>query len=92
MRGWNDGVARSESPIKAKPIMQPLYIDIAPDDDAPPSPIHLGFRCGVNVLKDYLHRAEQIGVNHIALNLRFNSGRLENTLEKLAIPVLPNFK
>lgn len=89
--GWKDGVANSDSDIKAKPVMQPLYIDLTIDADTPPHLIHLGFRCGVNFLNNYLQKAERIGVNHIALNLRFNAGSIERTLENLAETILPNF-
>lgn len=75
-----------------KPVLQPLYIDLAEDPDAPPIPIHLGFRSGHLVLVQYLRQLEQIGVNHVALNLRFSAGPIEQTLEALAEHVLPIFK
>ena len=74
-----------------KPVMQPLYFDLDPDPDAPPHPIHLGFRSGVRYLRDYLASARQIGVNHVALNLRFNQADMDNTLKRLADDVLPDF-
>ena len=45
----------------------------------------------VNYLTDYLHHLEDIGVNHVALNLRFNSMDMERTLEYLAEKALPHF-
>lgn len=75
-----------------KPVLQPLYIDIADDPDTLPSPIHLGFRSGHRVLVQYLQQLEQIGVNHVALNLRFSATPIEQTLEALAEHVLPAFK
>lgn len=74
-----------------KPVMQPLYIDIEAQDDAPISPIHLGVRCGVNALLSYLKSLEACGVNHVAFNLRFNRANAEDTLAKLAEVVLPHF-
>jgi len=74
-----------------KPVMEPLYIDLAPDPDAPPRPIHLGLHLGINPLRDYLKSREQIGVNHVALNLRFNQANSEETLQKLADEILPDF-
>lgn len=71
--------------------MQPLYIVLQKDDDFKPLPIHLGLRIGVNYLIDYLHRMEDIGVNHVALNRRFNSMDMDRTLEYLAEKVLPHF-
>ena len=74
-----------------KPFMQPLYVDLHPDADYQPRPIHLGFRIGVNYLVAYLQGLKQIGVNHVALNLRFNSAPIPRTLETLARQVLPFF-
>lgn len=71
--------------------MQPLYIDLASDPDAAPQPIHLGLRLGLNRLNDHLKSLEEIGINHIALNLRFNQRPVEATLEKLANHTLPHF-
>lgn len=74
-----------------KPIMQPLYVDLTEDPDTRPQPIHLGFRLGVNHLRAYLISLEQIGMNHVALNLRFNQADIETTLKRLADDILPNF-
>jgi luciferase-type oxidoreductase len=74
-----------------KPVMEPFYIDLAEDADTPPTPIHLGMRLGTNTLRDYLKSRREIGVNHIAINLRFNRAPIEETLERLASEVLPEF-
>ncbi len=75
-----------------KPVMQPLYVDLVADDpDSPPQPLHLGFRSGVNPLRNYLKTLETIGVNHVALNLRFNRANIETTLTRLAEDILPGF-
>ena len=74
-----------------KPIMQPLYVDLTEDPDTGPQPIHLGFRLGVNSLRAYLKSLEQIGMNHVALNLRFNQVDIETTLKRLADDILPEF-
>ena len=74
-----------------KPIMQPLYVDLTEDPDTRPQPIHLGFRLGVNALRAYLKSLEQIGMNHVALNLRFNQANIETTLKRLADDILPEF-
>ena len=74
-----------------KPFMQPLYVDLHKNDDFLPQPIHLGYRIGANHLIDYFRQLESIGVNHIGINLRFNSGEMEQTLERLAYKVLPHF-
>lgn len=75
-----------------KPVMQPLYIDLAEDPSTPPSPIHLGYRLGAKPLREYLEALEQIGVNHVALNLRFNRADIETTLHRLADALLPQFR
>ena len=76
---------------RSKPVMQPLYIDIDANDNSPVSPIHLGVRCGINRLLDYLLVLRDSGVNHVALNLRFNRTPVEETLQKLSEMVLPHF-
>lgn len=75
----------------AKPVMQPLYIDLTANPDTRPQPIHLGFRLGVNNLRTYLKSLEQIGMNHVALNLRFNQADIETTLQRLSHDILPDF-
>lgn len=74
-----------------KPFMQPLYVDLHKEDDFKPRGIHLGFRIGASYLVEYFHQLQSIGVNHVAINLRFNSGNIEHTLEQLAKKVLPHF-
>lgn len=74
-----------------KPVMQPLYVDLADDPDAPPQPIHLGFRSGTRPLRSYLESLEAVGVNHVALNLRFHRSDIETTLRRLADDVLVAF-
>ena len=74
-----------------KPFMQPLYIDLHQNDDFKPQGIHLGFRIGANYLVEYFHHLESIGVNHVALNMRFNSEKIEPSMERLAHKVLPYF-
>jgi luciferase-type oxidoreductase len=72
-----------------QPVMEPLYIDVTDDPDSPPQPIHLGLRLGVNRLRDYLRLRQEIGVNHIALNLRFNQADVEKTMHDLAKTIFP---
>ena len=42
-------------------------------------------------LRTYLKTLEQIGVNHVALNLRFNQLDIETTLKRLADELLADF-
>lgn len=76
---------------EAKPVMQSLYVDLVEDHSEPPRPIHLGFRSGVEFLKTYLRALRDHGVNHVALNLRFNNADIEDTIKRLADEVLPDF-
>lgn len=87
-----DWRARTKQVGRAEqPVMQPLYIDLAEDPNAEPQPIHLGMRLGTQHLVSYLKSVEAIGVNHVALNLRFNQSPIEATLQRLADEVLPEF-
>lgn len=74
-----------------KPVMQSLYVDILDDPHAPARPIHLGFQSGIEALRAYLRALEAGGINHVALNLRFNRANIETTLKRLAEDVLPEF-
>jgi luciferase-type oxidoreductase len=75
----------------AQPIMQPLYIDLVEKPDQAPTPIHLGMRLGSQHLCEYLQSLEQLGVNHVALNLRFNQLDIDDTLHRLSEEVLTTF-
>ncbi len=74
-----------------KPVSQSLYIDLLEDGDAKPKPIHLGYRLGSKYLLEHLKALEKIGINHVALNLRFNQANIETTLNRLAKDILPSF-
>ncbi len=89
IRDWRERAEASGRP--AQPVMEPLYIDLAEDPDTPPQPIHLGLRLGSHHLRTYLKSREEIGVNHVALNLRFNQTDIETTLKRLADDILPRF-
>ena len=86
---WNRRVQAAGQP--PKPVMQPLYVDLMEDPDAPPTPLHLGVRLGVRPLAGLLKAFEQAGIHHVALNLRFNRLNIEATLERLATDILPEF-
>jgi len=73
-----------------KPAVQSLYIDLIEDASAPPQPIHLGFRSGSAYLVEHLQALQSIGINHVALNLRFNQADIDSTLHRLAEEVLPH--
>ena len=89
IRDWQARVKAAGRP--AQPIMQPLYIDLVADPNIVPQPIHLGFRLSMHHLRAYLKSLEEIGINHVALNLRFNQANIETTLKRLADHILPDF-
>jgi len=86
---WRTRISAAGRPDQ--PVMQPLYIDLIDDPDAQPQPIHLGFRSGTRSLLAYLKSLEEIGVNHVGLNLRFNQADIETTMKRLADEILPEF-
>ena len=77
--------------IYDKPVSQSFYLDLLKDENAQPSPIHLGYKTGSNYLLEHLKALEFAGVNHVAINLRLNSKNIEETLELLAKKILPEF-
>lgn len=80
-----------ESGEQNKPFMQPLYVELQEDPDFKPQPIPLGLRVGSKRLAEHLKKLEEIGVNHVALNLRFNRMNMNETLELLAQDVVSQF-
>jgi len=89
IKEWRELISKTQK--WSKPFMQPLYVDLMEQRDFKPQGIHLGIRTGTDFLMEYLNSIKNIGVNHIALNLRFNSGKIEDALELLAKKVLPQF-
>ena len=89
IRDWRTRIATEDDPDR--PVMEPLYLDLTDDPETPPQPIHLGFRLGARYLRAYLQSRQDIGVNHVALNLRFNQADVETTLKRLADNILPDF-
>lgn len=81
----------AEAGLPNKPVMQSLYVDLLDQPDAAPEPIHLGFRSGTHFLRRYLREIERLGINHVALNLRFNNVDMEETMQRLASELLPEF-
>ena len=74
-----------------KPFAQSLYIDLAEQADAPPSPMHLGFRAGRNFVIQYLHSLKAIGVNHVGLNLKYSRRPAHEVVQELGEFVVPAF-
>lgn len=87
---WRQASSRA-APGVFKPFSQSLYVDLLADDGAPSTPIHLGYRLGPRALRDLLHRLEEQGVNHVALNLKYGSRPAARVLDDLERHVLPAF-
>lgn len=84
-------LTQQHSPGSFKPFAQSLYIDFTKDPDAVPVPIHLGFSLGKNRLIEFLHALQDIGVNHVALNLKYGKRPAAEVLEEIGKEVLPLF-
>ncbi|KZY43368.1 5,10-methylene tetrahydromethanopterin reductase [Roseovarius sp. HI0049] len=78
---WH-GLSAADAPVK--PVAQSLYLDLAGEADAPPQPIHLGYRMGVRHLESLLNTLHGFGVHHVALNLKFSRMDVRDVLEKLS--------
>ena len=86
---WRGLISKNEN--VSKPFLQPLYVDLQPNDDFKPEGIHLGIRTGIHYLAEYLSELQSIGVNHVAINLRFNTNNIEKTMESLSKKLLDKF-
>lgn len=75
----------------SKPVVQSLYVDVMAKSTMPARPIALGYAAGTDFLCKHLKELEAIGVNHVALNLRYNNANIEQTLEGIAKDILPEF-
>ncbi len=74
-----------------KPFSQSLYIDLAEDPDAPPTPMFLGFRSGHRFLVEYLGALRDSGVNHFGFNLKYGSRPAADVVQELSEYVVPHF-
>jgi luciferase-type oxidoreductase len=88
---WKMAVEQ-RAPGAFKPFGQPLLIDLAEHPDAPPTPIPLGLRSGRNALVRHLGSLSALGVNHVALQLRYNQRPIRETIEEVAEELLPLFR
>jgi luciferase-type oxidoreductase len=73
-----------------KPFAQSLYIDLAEDANAAPTPIHLGYRLGEAPLLALLRHLWAVGVSHVALNLKYSRRPAGEVLEHLGERILPS--
>ncbi|MBC5767427.1 LLM class oxidoreductase [Ramlibacter albus] len=85
---WRAAVTKAR-PGEFLPFAQSLYIDLAANAHEPPSPIHLGWRLGRHALRDLLQQLAAMGVNHVALNLKYGRRPAADVVDELAQFVLP---
>lgn len=90
INSWNVEVEKSTVNV-FKPFSQSLYIDLSANPNEPARPIHLGFRCGREALIAFLHELQSIGVNHVALNLKYGSRPAKDVIQELGEYVVPHF-
>jgi len=90
MKRWKD--ALKETAQNWKPFAQSLYIDLVKEKGAKPSPIHLGFKTGIDYLNAHLKLLESYGVNHVILNLKYGSRPVEVVIEELGEHIIPNLE
>jgi luciferase-type oxidoreductase len=88
---WREVVKRENKEPVFKPFAQGFFFDLDPDPNFPPHSIHSGMRVGRNRMVDYLARLEELGVNHVALNLKASRRPAEEVIQELAEFVLPHF-
>jgi luciferase-type oxidoreductase len=88
---WREAVMRSCAEPTFKPFAQGLFFDLDHDPDFAPHRIHSGLRIGRNALVDYLNQLQQLGVHHVAFNLKASRRPAEEVLHELAEHVLPCF-
>jgi hypothetical protein len=74
-----------------KPFAQSLYIDLDETPSTPPTRIHLGFKLGRYHLRFLLESLEEIGVDHVILNLKYGKRPAEDVIEELGTHIVPEF-
>ncbi|MGF6691758.1 luciferase-type oxidoreductase [Metapseudomonas resinovorans] len=87
---WRQEVIKQCGPVY-KPFMQSLYIDLDASPSAPPSRIHLGFRLGRDYLRALLGTLQEIGVDHVILNLKYGKRPAAEVIEELGMHIVPHF-
>lgn len=89
LQHWHDQLQQVQQPWK--PFAQSLYVDLTESPHTTPTPIHLGYRVGRNHLTEHLNALREIGVNHVAINLRFSTRPVSDVIDEIAEHVLPEF-
>jgi luciferase-type oxidoreductase len=87
---WREAVGQAAG-NGFKPFAQSLYIDLLEDPHAPATPMHLGYRLGRVALVEHLEALRSIGVNHVALNLKYGSRPAVDVIDELGSEIIPHF-
>lgn len=74
-----------------KPFAQGLFFDLLEDPNAPARGIHSGLAAGRNALIAHLEKLREVGVNHVAFNMKASSRPAREVLQELGEYVLPSF-
>lgn len=88
---WRNAVVLAHGEDAFRPFIQGLFFDLDEDPHAPITPIHSGMRSGRIALIEYLHQLADIGVNHIAFNMKTSQRPLKEVLLEIGEYVLPHF-
>jgi luciferase-type oxidoreductase len=88
---WRAAV-ETAAPGVFKPFVQSFYIDLTEDPDAPPAPIHLGYRGGRHIIFRILDTLRAIGVNHVILNFKYGARNAAEVLEEIGQEILPQLE
>lgn len=88
---WRAAVERA-TPGVFKPFVQSFYVDLAEKPDAPPEPIHLGYRGGRHIIFRILDTLRAIGVNHVILNFKYGARNAAEVLEEVGQEILPQLQ
>lgn len=89
MKQWKSALSHVQKDWK--PFMQSLYVNLIKDEKVKPTPIHLGFKSGVEYLNAHLKLLESHGVNHVILNLKYGSRPARDVIEEIGEEVVPHF-
>lgn len=74
-----------------KPFTQSLYIDLDENPSTQSTHIHLGFRLGRDHLRALLESLQEIGVDHVILNLKYGKRPAAEVIEELGTHIVPQF-
>jgi len=88
---WRQEVMKQCGPVVYKPFTQSLYIDLDENPSTPPTRIHLGFKLGRYHLRFLLESLEEIGVDHVILNLKYGKRPAADVIEELGTHIVPQF-